>query len=247
MSREDELQALIVTGNFREAESFIQDNNLDVDVSRHGWISMAVIFGSLNGDVKFLKFLSERDPALFNRRRLQTLLVGQYPDRSLLYYASKNTGMVETVKYLLQFCDCNGDTRVSALLQAVTTGDSFMVDALLRDGATLNAGECARKTLLLQTAAARAEDPQNALEIVNLLLTQTGRQRVYVNQLDGSMDTALCVATRHNLVDVAAALMRHAPQDECSIRDKQRAFEQAKEQQKTNVGFTAMVDLLGRK
>jgi len=244
MNQEDELQRLIITADFREAENLIRDNNLDVDVSRHGWVSTAAIFGALNGDVEFLEFLGERDPTLFNRRRLQTLLVGTYPDRSLLYYASKTVGQIRMINYLLQFCDCNGDSRISPLVQAVRTGDSFMVQALLKDGATVNENERMQSVLLLQIASARQKDPHNALEIVSLLLSQTGKQRVHTNQLDGNMETALVVAARHNLVDVAAVLIYNTPPSDDSVRDRLLAFEQAKKQQLTNPVFTGMIKLL---
>lgn len=206
MEKEDELQGLIIAAKFRDAESFICDHNMEVDVSKHGWVSTAAIFGVLNGDIGFLEFLRKRDPTLFNRHRLQSFLIGLYPDRSLLYYACKNTGMIDMVKYLLEFCDCNGDTRISPLLQAVKTGDAPMVNALLQDGATINEKERTRGVRLLHIAATRKEDPANALALVSLLLSQTGRQRVYADQLDASGETALCVATRHKLVDVAKTL-----------------------------------------
>jgi Ankyrin repeats (3 copies) len=246
MNREDELQKLIVAANFRDAESFIHDNNLEVDVQKHGWVESAAIFGALNGDVEFLKFLGKRDPALFNRRRLQTLLVGTYPDRSLLYYACKQKGMVDMVKYLIQFCDCNADTRVSPLVQAVLTGDAAMVDALLQDGAAVNEKERSEGVLLLQLAAARRDDQKNALELVSLFLSQTGKQRVHVNQVDGSGETALYVAAKHNMVDVATLLLHNAPRGEESLRDRLRALELAKEKQSTcsEGTYTAMMQIL---
>jgi Ankyrin repeats (3 copies) len=246
MNKEDELQGLIIAANFRDAESFICDNNLEVDVSKYGWVSTAAIFGALNGDVEFLKFLGKRDPALFNRRRLQTLLVGTYPDRSLLYYASKQPGMVEMVKYLLQFCDCNADTRVSPLLQATMTGDAAMVDALLQDGATVNEKERSEGVLLLQIAAARTDNANTALDLVSLLLAQTGKQRVHVNQVDGSGETVLYIATKHNLVDVVTLLLRHAPCTEENTKDRLRALEMLKEKQLTcsEGTYNAMMQVL---